>query len=112
MTKWTIKCYSVNLNDSIPSFKNSKKIVRVKGRSMLITDPVKQRKMQELTDKLNLSSLEFSGSLTADVETLTALLQPYLTVLLEPESSKMTAWTTFKQKVLQALEESGTVWKS
>ena len=110
--KWTVKCYRVDLNDSIPSFKNSKKIVRIKGRSMLITDPKKQKKMQELTDKLGLSSLEFSGSLTGDVETLTELLQPYLTVLLEPESSKMTAWTSFKQKVLQALEDKGILWKS
>lgn len=109
--KWTVKCYSVDLSESIPSFKNSKKIVRIKGKSMLITDPIKQRKMQELTDKLSLSSLEFSGSLTADVETLTELLQPYLTVLLEPESSKMTRWTTFKQSLLRALEENGIVWK-
>lgn len=79
---------------------------------MLITDPVKQKKMKELTDKLSLSSLEFSGSLTADVETLTALLQPYLTVLLEPESLKMTAWTSFKQSLLQALEGKGILWKS
>lgn len=73
----------------------------------------KAEKMDILTAKLSsLSYLEFSGSLTGDVETLTAALQPYLTVLCEQESSKMTAWTSFKDHLLRQLKENGILFKS
>lgn len=111
--RYTIRCYTVELDESIPSFKNSKQIAKRNGISFIMTDPVKQKKMDILTAKLSsLSYLEFSGSLTGDVETLTAALQPYLTVLCEQESSKMTAWTSFKDHLLRQLKENGILFKS